>query len=340
MKTSSTPPLLRLALVLTLAASGTFGSAVAQETTEAAAPLPAFNPDDLPDVVARVNGTEVTRKELIDEARGAFKQLGQMGVRRQLDAQFHREALEQILAAILLSEEAQKVGLAATDEEVATRLASLRSAFENEEKFQAMVAAEGMTLEEFKKDLKRTMSVEKYVARQIATEVTISEEAQRTFYEQNKTRMQRPELVQVRHILVEVKADAGEEERQAAREELAGLAKRLQDGEDFAALAKEHSDDPGSREAGGQLPPIARGQTLPAFEEVAFSLPVGQRKDLVETPLGFHIIEVLNRQEEGIAPFEEVQEQLHQMLKSQAVQVEMKARVEALRLKADVQIFI
>lgn len=104
------------------------------------------------------------------------------------------------------------------------------------------------------------------------------------------------EQVRARHILVSVAADASEADEQAALSKAISLTQRLQAGEDFAELAQQFSDDTGSGQQGGDLGFFARGQMVAEFEEVAFSLPIGQISDPVRSQFGYHIIEVLEQQ--------------------------------------------
>lgn len=109
----------------------------------------------------------------------------------------------------------------------------------------------------------------------------------------------RQEQVRARHILLRV-----DEERSAeqAREQVAAIRARLAAGEDFAAIAAEVSDDPGSAAQGGDLGFFGRGRMVPEFEEAAFSAPVGELVGPVETDFGLHLIEVIERRPGGVEP--------------------------------------
>jgi peptidyl-prolyl cis-trans isomerase D len=99
------------------------------------------------------------------------------------------------------------------------------------------------------------------------------------------------EQVRARHILVSFRNDAEEAQARAKAED---LLRQLRAGADFAALAREHSDDPGSAEQGGDLGFFGRGQMVPEFEDVAFTLDKGATSDLVQSPFGYHIIQVVD----------------------------------------------
>jgi len=107
------------------------------------------------------------------------------------------------------------------------------------------------------------------------------------------------EQVHARHILISVKSeDAPAEEgldKTAARAKAEEVLKRVKAGENFEALAKEYSTDPGSKENGGDLGWFGRGRMVPDFEKAAFALQPGQTSEIVESPFGFHIIKVEGR---------------------------------------------
>jgi len=132
----------------------------------------------------------------------------------------------------------------------------------------------------------------------------------RAAYEEQEERFDVPEQVRARHILFRVPEDAPEDEVAAVRERVEAVREELEGGADFAALAKEHSEDASTREDGGDLGFFQRGQMVPAFEEAAFALPPGELSEPVRTPYGFHLIRQEAHIEAKQRAFEEVREQL------------------------------
>ena len=119
-----------------------------------------------------------------------------------------------------------------------------------------------------------------------------------------------PEQRQARHILVTLDAGAGQEQEDAARQKIQSIHERVSSGEDFATLAKELSEDPGSAAQGGDLGMFGRGVMDPAFEKAAFGLGQGELSEPVRSAFGFHLIEVSEIQSETVKPFEEVRDEL------------------------------
>ena len=140
------------------------------------------------------------------------------------------------------------------------------------------------------------------------------------YYETNPDQFSRQEEVQVRHILFKVPAHADTKHEAEIRARAADVLAALRDGGDFAALAKEHSEDEATAAQGGDLGHFPRGQMVPAFEAVAFTLPVGQISDLVRTDFGFHILRVEDKREAGVKTLDEVKESIRTTLRQQKAQ--------------------
>jgi len=145
----------------------------------------------------------------------------------------------------------------------------------------------------------------------IASTVAVDEAAVRAFYEASLDRFQTAEERRSRHILIAVNGDRDEE---SAAQLAAELADRLQAGEDFAALAGEYSDDPGSASDGGELGWAGRGVYVPEFEETLFGLEVAKVSAPVRTQFGFHLIELEELRSGSQQPFADVEAQLREEL--------------------------
>ena len=158
-----------------------------------------------------------------------------------------------------------------------------------------------------------------------ATDVEIEQ-----LYASEKDRLAGDEQRRARHILIQLDESADDEAVAAARREAGELVARLRAGEDFAALAKEHSDDAGSAAEGGDLGLFGRGMMVPEFEEAAFALAESEISEPVRSPFGFHIIQVTEIEAPRVPSLEEVRPQLaEQAVRDQAEQLFLE-RVELL----------
>ena len=139
--------------------------------------------------------------------------------------------------------------------------------------------------------------------------IEISPQEIEFYYQNNQEKFGQPKRIKVRHILV--KGDPRDPKALAeAKQKAESIREEASKGKDFGQLAKQHSEDPGTRDKGGDLGYIARGQVVPEFESAAFSLPVGGISPVVQTPYGFHIIRVDEIQEARIEPLEKVKDQI------------------------------
>jgi len=144
---------------------------------------------------------------------------------------------------------------------------------------------------------------------QIRQNLQVSDDMLKLQYQANIQQYQVPNRVHVEHILFMTvgKTDAEVEEVKKKAED---VLKQVKKGGKFEDLAKKYSEDPGSKDKGGDLSWITQGQTVPEFEKTAFSLGPGQVSELVKTQYGFHIIKVLEKETAHTKPFEEVKDSL------------------------------
>jgi peptidyl-prolyl cis-trans isomerase D len=153
----------------------------------------------------------------------------------------------------------------------------------------------------------------------------------RTAYQQHPDRYHVPEQVHARHILFKLAKDAPPEQVEATRKKAEAARARLASGADFAALARELSDDPGSKDKGGDLGFFQRGQMVPPFEQAAFSLEPGQLSEPVRTDFGFHILRVEERRPAEDRTYEQVREELaRELLAEDAGRVQARKNADEL----------
>jgi len=153
-----------------------------------------------------------------------------------------------------------------------------------------------------------------YLKREVAQKVTVSDDEVKTYYDSHKDEFKTQEMVKARHILVRVENAASEDEKKKAKDKAEMYLKKIKDGEDFAKMAAEVSDDPGSKAKGGDLGFFPKGRMVKSFEDAAFALKPGETSGIVETQFGFHIIKVEEKKEPTIESFDAVKERIKQKL--------------------------
>lgn len=151
----------------------------------------------------------------------------------------------------------------------------------------------------------------------IAQSIEVKPEDARAYYEQNKARFTTAEQRRASHILVRVEADASAAEREAAREKATALRKRLDEGADFAALARSESQDPGSAASGGDLGFFSADMMVKPFADAAFALGAGETTGVVETEFGFHVIRVTEIRPGAQQSFESVRPEIEGEIRTQ-----------------------
>lgn len=215
---------------------------------------------------------------------------------REFNSALKKQSGSQMLAGLLreelIKQGAKQYGVEVTDEDVESETQGLATQFGSLAGLEQALSQYGMTLDDFKGQIKTTLLLEAIAAK----DVKIEEEDLTTYYEENKERYKEEEQVKARHILVEDEKTAKD------------ILKRLDAGEDFAELAKEKSTDPGSKDKGGDLGFFGKGVMDPSFEDAAFSLGIGETSPPVKSMFGYHIIRVEDKKAERIPPFEEVRE--------------------------------
>ena len=182
----------------------------------------------------------------------------------------------------------------------------------------------------FKTEEKRTFDLLVAAEDKIGATIDVSENTLRQVYASAGDRWRSGERVHVRHILFKTteKSDA---DVKAIEAKANGVLQQIKGGADFAKLATEHSDDPGSKAKGGDLDWVVKGQTVANFEASAFSLKKNEISNLVKTEYGFHILQVLDREEPKVKTFEDVKAELAVEMRRQQVQARMEQAAEQAR---------
>ena len=155
----------------------------------------------------------------------------------------------------------------------------------------------------------------------LAKQVKVPEADARGFYEQNRKRYEVPEQRRASHILVAVAKDAGAADQAKAKDKAEDLLKKVRANRgDFAKLAKQSSDDPGSAANGGDLDFLGKGATVPPFEAALFALKDGEISDLVRTDFGYHIIELTGVKPAQVKAFDAVRPEIDAEIGKQLAQ--------------------
>jgi peptidyl-prolyl cis-trans isomerase C len=293
-------------------------------------------PTQFPDVVARVNGAEITKRELLNRAEAIRNQMPA----QELGPDFYQRVLADMVSGELLYQSLETKGLAPTEQEVDAELKSQKERFGGDAELQKALDSQGLTVDDLRLQLKKEIAIQNLVEKQFLPGITVSDEEKHKFYEENASQMKRPPQFRVAHILIGIDEKATEEQKAEAKKKATAIHGMLEAGQDFGDLAKRNSDDPGSKENGGELPWMSPGQTVPEFEKAALALKPGELSPVVETQFGYHIIRMNETREAGVVPYEEVQDRIDEFLKRKGLQQKIQGEIESLRAQGKVEVFI
>jgi parvulin-like peptidyl-prolyl isomerase len=279
-------------LVMSILAGGCGGQPTPVETLTA-------TPSPVEGLAALVNSQPIGQEEYekqVAQVEAFFAQEGldpESEEGRERLAQARRQVLEQMIDQELIRQAAVEMGVSISEAELEASIQDIIEQSGGQEQFDQSLQGMGTTYDDF-----RQMLLDQLLSEAVYSAVTASISPV-------------AEQVHARHVLLPT--------RERAEEVLA----RLQAGEDFSYLAREYSEDISSRESGGDVGFFPRGVMPPEVEEVAFSLEVGETSEIVETQFGFHIVQVLEREEREIAV--EVFENLRQQAFMQWLQDQREA---------------
>ncbi len=217
-----------------------------------------------------------------------------------------QEALSAMIDDKVVALELKKEKVSVSDKEIDAELAVYVDNAGGDEAFAAALEQNGMDEKKFKENIVDYLSIRKI----ITPRIDITDEQIKTYFEENKESFNEEEQVEASHILVKDEATAKK------------VAKKLADGEDFVALAKEFSTDEASAANGGELGFFPRGKMVAEFEDAAFSMKVGTISDPVKTEHGFHIIHVTDKKAAKKAVFNDHKEEIKDLLLEEGLQAE------------------
>jgi peptidyl-prolyl cis-trans isomerase C len=335
-----------LVLLLAAAALPVWGAAPDQPaaTNAAAASKPAMKAADLfgNKVIAKGKGVDVTRGQLDDEVIRYKAQAAARGqtIPPEQMVFMERQFLEQLIQVQLLKAQASEADKAAGKALAEKRVADAKAKLGSDDAFNRQLKVMGVTPEELLSRWTENAIAETVLKRELKVNVTDADA--KKYYEDNPARFEQPEMVRASHILLlttdpKTNAELTDEQKAAKRKQMEGLLKRARAGEDFAKLAKEHSEDPGSKDKGGEYT-FPRNQMVPEFEAAAFSMETNQVSDIVTTKFGYHIIKLNEKIPAKKVTFEKAASDIKEGLTQQALQKQFPDYIAKLKKDADVEI--
>jgi peptidyl-prolyl cis-trans isomerase C len=260
----------------------------------------------LPKVVAKVNGENIGRDVIFRELKKAAKRYKKRGMPLNADQEKSsaKKIIDDEIGRTLLVLKAKESGINITKEIIKKRLKKVRAKFRSEEIFEHKLADQGLSLSQYKAELENDLYVDEIIKKEIEPKIQISEEKALDYYEQNKAKFTSPEKVRASVILLKFNPSTGKAGEQKVLKKFDSILNQLQNGSDFAAIAKKFSQD-SLASKGGDLGYFTRKQMLPAFSDKAFKMKTGEISNVFRTGHGFHVLKVTEKKAAGTSPFSE-----------------------------------
>lgn len=277
---------------------------------------PQANVDSQAKKIATFEGGDVTQGEL-----NQFAEQSGFGELSEGDPQYEaavQQIMPQLVGIEIAKAYAEENNMTVSDKEVDQEISKIkeqvgeqaRSSGQNlsdQKAYEQALEQNNITEEELREDIRENLPVQK-VQEKVTGNAEPSDEEIQKYYEKNKeAQFTTPEQRCARHILF------NKDQKQKAED----VEKQLEDGADFAKLAKENSQDPGSAEKGGDLGCLGKGETVPEFEKATFEAEQGEIVGPVKTEFGYHIIEVTDAKPEQTRPLSEVESQIRSQLSTE-----------------------
>ena len=316
--------------------------------------------------VVTVNGDAITRAqyEKSFDAIADNSMFAQMGIDLKKDENsflhlmLKERVINELVIKKLIDQEVSKRKIKISKDDMDKQLKTIIDKVGSKEKFNALLKENGVTTAQFRKDLADEVKMQKLV--DSLAVISISDKDALKFYNDNQDKFKNPDRVRASHILVsanpeELKAkiaetpegkklsaaelDASVEkamaEKKAQAEKLLTEVKKNKS--EFAKIARENSDDPASAKQGGDLGFFAKEEMVEPFSKVAFTLKPNAISEVIQTPYGYHIILVTDRQKAGVEPFEKVKTEKKEFLTNQEKVKVLQQFVDTLKNNAKIE---
>ena len=249
------------------------------------------------------------------------------------------QVVNEMINQELLYQASQKQEIVVGSEDVNKEIGAFQKKFPNETQYREWLNKMQFTEEAFKAQFAKRMTVRALVEKEIVSKINIKDKEAKAYFEKNPEKFKVDEVVRARHILIKLDKSADDKAKTAARKKLTDIKKLILSGEDFAELAKAHSQGP-SGPRGGDLGYFKRGQMVKPFDEVAFKLAANEVSDIVETQFGYHLIKVVDHKLPESPKYDEAKDKTIKMMRNERIQKQVSDYIGKLREKATIETFI
>ena len=293
-------------------------------------------------VVAVINDSIILRSEL--EARmvpviGEAQQITDPKERERRIEKLRGQVLDEMVNEELIVQAAENAKIEVESSEVQAAMDEIKSSNNLDDAgLQQVLTAQGYTMSAYKQDLRRQLLRLRAVNQLVAPKVQITDEDVRARYDQMQRRSDSVSSVRLSHILIKLPQGATEQQVAEGKERAAKAIERVKAGEDFAKVAKEVSDDTGTKDSGGELGWFQRGSVNPDWEQIVFAMDKGDVRGPVTGPQGLHVFYVSEVKKGELKSYSEMKETLTRELRRREMDKQTQTWLEELRKRAYIDI--
>ena len=312
--------------ILTLILAGTAAAASAAQVVEA--------------IVLRVGDRVVTRTQYAKRLHDGYTEIEQTMAPAEQAAkkeELKKNLVNDLIAELLIKDRADRLGLNVSNEELKEAVERLKQQYgiSSDQQFNESLQKSGMTRADMEARLRDTILMNKVFGRELRPREDMTDKELRERYDREKERYRLPERARLREIII-LKPDNSAALEQA-RQRAQSIATQAKGGADFTLLAKTASDAP-TKDKGGDLGEVARGELLPELDKAVFNSTPGTIIGPIEAKSAWHILKVESRLPSEVPAFESIKEKLRKDASDETWQRDYKAYIDTLRKDAFIQI--
>jgi parvulin-like peptidyl-prolyl isomerase len=288
----------------------------------------------------KVNGEEIPEAAVQFELKQLIKfyteHMSSEEVMKQIKA-LKDKAVEQAIGAKLLLAEAARLDLKVSDAEIDKKFEEMAMHAGGKEKFYELLKRQNLTEDNIKQGIERGKRVDMLIEKITEGLRDPTEKEMEDHFKEHAKEYYRPERVQARHILMKPASDSMAD-KETVRSKLMELRNKIGEGSDFSDMAAAYSECPSGKKTGGSLGWFSRGMMRPEFDEMVFSMDVDETSDVVETSVGYHLINKTGHDEGGEVSFVDAHDKVRDFLRHAKRGAAITAYVEDLRKKAVIEV--
>ncbi len=296
--------------------------------------------DELPEVVAQVNGTPIARIELERAAVREQELQAEQPIPPQFRDAVYRRILDQLVAFYLLIQESVAREVAVTPVEIKNEIKRIRTTFATDNDFEAQLSTWQTSIDVLPNEARKDLVVAKVIELEINPKLSLTEPLVRGFYEQHQDQFTEPMAIRASHTLISIPENVDDSTYKAARERAERVLAEVCRGASFAELTRTHSDDEAMVTTGGDISLVVQGQMVPPFEEALFPLQPDSLSGVVPSSFGCHIIRAPEQQSKRLVPFAEASSTIRLLLLDRERQILTASFIDELKAASTIEVYL